>query len=107
MDIFNLFIYIIITSKVGFIITSLMNRGLKRTGKEDTKMNKNIVVWKERFEFIFMNLMAGLLIYIFYPKTYRSESITNETKILLFMFGIVLLLTANWKAFIENSIFHK
>ena len=107
MDIFNFFIYLIITSKFGFVITSLINKRLKRKGKEDTELNKNIVIWKERFEFIFMNLMAVLLIYVFYPKANRSELISKETKLLLFLFGFVLLLTANWNEFIENSIFNK
>ena len=107
MDIFNFFIYVIITSKVGFIITSLINKRLKRTGKENTKLNKSIIIWKERFEFIFMNLMAVLLIYVFYTKANRSESISKETKLLLFLFGFVLLITANWSEFIENSLFNK
>ena len=107
MDIFNLFIYVIITSKAVFIITSLINKILKRMGKENTKLNKTIVIWKERFEFIFMNLMAILLIYVFYPKANRSETLSKETTLLLFLFGFVLLLTANWREFIENSIFNK
>jgi hypothetical protein len=47
--------------------------------------------------------MAILLIYLFNPRNPKLEIIDSETKILLYLFGIVLLITAKWEAFFEGS----
>jgi ribose/xylose/arabinose/galactoside ABC-type transport system permease subunit len=48
-------------------------------------------------------LMSGLLIYIFNPRTKIQPIITTELKILLFLFGIILLITADWGSFFKES----
>ena len=51
--------------------------------------------------------MAALLIYLFKPDSNREMLITHETKILLYLFGFILLITADWKVFIHESPFYK
>ena len=51
--------------------------------------------------------MAGLLIYLFNPRNDRSILITHETKILLYLFGFILLITADWNVFFHESPFFK
>jgi hypothetical protein len=80
--------------------------GLYLTHKKETNTTKykNIEYWKMRVEFVFTSLMAFLLIYLFNPRTSRANMVTGETKILLYLFGFVLLITANWSVFIKESI---
>ena len=81
---------------------------LKIKGDEKSKTYKNITFWKKRTEFIFIALMAILLIYLFNPRTDRSVMIDYETKLLLYLFGFILLITAKWGDFIhENPLFKK
>jgi surface polysaccharide O-acyltransferase-like enzyme len=47
--------------------------------------------------------MAILLIYLFNPITSQSIVITGHTKILLYLFGILLLVTTNWNNFLTPS----
>ena len=65
-------------------------------GKKDSEMDKKIKYWKNKFEIVFKILMALLLIFLFNPRTERSVLIDKETKILLFLFGIILILTTKW-----------
>jgi hypothetical protein len=45
-----------------------------------------------------------LLTYLFNPRQNRNNMINGETKLLLYLFGFVLLITANWSTFIGESI---
>ena len=98
-----MYILFIILIKIGFIIMALTHIYLKTKGKEHSDLDKKIEYWKERFEFIFVALMALLLIYIFNPRTDRNILVDKETKILLYMFGFILIITAKWDVFIKES----
>lgn len=88
-----------------------------KSNKSNTNVHKNIIkqnsssstfntlinYWKERFEFIFIFLMSALLIYLFNPRKNRGVLINGETKLLLYLFGFILLITANWKLFIKET----
>ena len=76
---------------------------LKRTGKINSTQYKNIEFYKERVEFIFIFLMSTLLIMIFNPRMPRLDLLNKEAKMLIFLFGIVLIITAKWKVFVEQS----
>ena len=65
MDYFVLFIYLIFAIKLGFILMALTHLHLKMKGQENSSLDKNIVYWKEKTEFVFVFLMAILLIYLF------------------------------------------
>jgi hypothetical protein len=103
MNSFDMYITFIFLIKIGFIILAITHLYYKIKGKENTETDKKILYWKERFEFIFIALMALLLIYLFNPSTDRSVIIDKETKILLYLFGFILILTAKWEIFFKES----
>lgn len=107
MNKFDTYIMFIFLIKIGFIIMAVTHLYLKLKGKEHTDLDKKILYWKERFEFIFIILMAILLIYLFNPRHDKSILIDNETKILLYLFGFVLLITSDWNTFIKESSWFK
>ena len=76
---------------------------LKAKGNEKSSLDKKIEYWKERLEFIFVFLMAILLIYLFNPRNDRTQVIDKETKLLLYLFGFVLLITAKWNVFFHET----
>ena len=99
----NIFIGIIILLKVAFIFFALKSAKLKHTGKQDTASYKNTVYWKERAEFAFIACMSVLLIYLFNPRTVNPSAIVGEQRVLLFIFGWVLLITADWGVFFKEA----
>lgn len=100
---YNIYVTFIFLIKVGFILMALLHIYLKFKGKEQSDLDKKILYWKERFEFIFIALMSILLIYLFNPRVDRNTLIDKETKLLLFLFGFILLITAKWDVFIKES----
>ena len=76
---------------------------MKSTGKKDSELFKTIEFWKDRIEFIFIAFMSALLIYIFNPRVDRTKYINYETRLLFYLFGFILILTANWKIFFKES----
>jgi hypothetical protein len=69
------------------------------------KIDKELLVWKERTEFIFSICMSFLLVYHFHPK-FSHLPIRKETKVLFLFFGIILLFSAKWTIFFdEDSLF--
>lgn len=103
MDYFNSLIYVVIFIKVIFIILSIVHLELEYKGKTNSKMYKTIEYWRERMEFIFVFLMSLIIIYVFYPYSDRSNKLTKETKILLYLFGFILIITADWNNFIHQA----
>jgi len=103
-DIYVTFIFLI---KIGFIIMAVTHIYLKAKGDEKTDLDKKILYWKERFEFIFIALMSVLLIYVFNPRVERLNLIDKETKFLLYLFGFILLITAKWELFIKETLLLK
>jgi hypothetical protein len=99
-DIYVTFIFLI---KIGFILMAISHIYLKTKGKADSDLDKKILYWKERFEFIFIAAMAILLIYLFNPRSVKNIIIDKETKILLYLFGFILLITAKWDLFFKES----
>jgi hypothetical protein len=76
---------------------------MRVTGKTDSDLDKKVVYWKGRFEFIFILLMATLLIYLFNPRKNKMVMIDGETKVLLYLFGFILLITAKWGDFFNEA----
>ena len=105
MNTFNIFIGIIFVIKIIFIMLAITHVYLKIKGDENSKTYKNITFWKKITEFIFIALMAILLIYLFNLITDKTNLIDKEAKFLLYLFGILLLLTSNWDDFITVSPF--
>ncbi len=103
MDYFSMYVYLIFAVKIIFIILALYERSLKRGGKKDMAKEQKIAFWKERVEFVFVLLMSLLLIYVFFPRANRINLVTGEVKLLLFLFGFILIITANWSLFFKES----
>ena len=104
MDYFTYYLFLLFALKIIFMVMAFTTIYLKVKGKENSKLYKFLFYWKERDEFVFVILMAFLLIYLFNPRKNRLNRINAETKWLLYLFGIVLIITANWSTFIGESI---
>lgn len=100
-----IFIWFIIIVKIIFISSSLIGRAKHHGKKDDTDD-----IWaqiREKTELIFIVSMAILLIIIFSPRQQDVSILTPETRILFFLFGWVLLITADWSAIITPAPWFK
>ena len=68
-----------------------------------SELDKKLLYWKERVEFLFITCIAILMLYIFNPKSSNTILITNEIKILLFAFALLILMTENWEKFFKEN----
>jgi len=102
-----MYITFIIFIKVGFILLAMTHIYLKVKGQDHSELDEKILYWKERVEFIFVVGMALLLIYLFSPRRKIPIKIDNETKILLTLFGFVLIIKAKWDIFFKESAIMK
>ena len=107
MNYFTSYIYSIIGIKFIFILLAITHIYLKIKGEAGSELDETIVYWKERIEFVFVILMAILLIYVFNPRKSHINLLTREIQILLYLFGFILLITANWKTFFHESKWFK
>ena len=105
MNRYDVYIYLIFAVKIVFIVMAILHLFLKIKGKKDSELDKKIVYWKERMEFIFTFLMSILLMYLFNPRKNNMYMVNEETKLLLFLFGFILLITAKWSDFFHLSTF--
>lgn len=97
LNIFVVFIVIIkiifILSAIGYAITHFLHK--------NDKENARLLYVKERTEFVFIISMSILLIMHFKPGSQITPN--KETGILFFIFGWILVVTAKWEIFFENS----
>lgn len=107
MTYFHTYVYLIIVVKLLFALLAITHIYLKAKGDIEVELDKKIVYWKERIEFIFEILMAFLLIYLFNPRYDHKLLIDQHIKILLYLFGFILLITAKWSNFFKESIYFK
>jgi isoprenylcysteine carboxyl methyltransferase (ICMT) family protein YpbQ len=103
MKYFDMYITLIFIVKVAFIILAVYSLYIKAKKPKDTKLKQTIQFWKERMEFLFITLMSIFLIYLFNPRANNLNMISGEAKLLLYLFGFVLLLTESWSSFIHES----
>ncbi len=106
LDFFILFIFLIkivfVISAVGHIVLSHAPNKSDRTNIIDDKL----MYLKERTEFVFIISMAILLIYHFQPYV-PIRPIDRETTFLFFLFGWVLIITADWNIFVKEAPWYK
>ena len=122
MTFLEIYIFFIFFIKLIFIILAITNLYLKKQipveekenqetqeNKKTDKIKKQIELrekienWKKHIELLFKFLMSLLLIYIFNPRYNRVHLINYEAKLLFFLFGIILIVTAQWKEIINES----
>ena len=103
-DFFIIFIFFI---KIVFVVSAIGHIILSHsTSVKAAKIDPKLVYWKEKTEFIFIISMAILLIYEFNPRS-QKKPIGQETGLLFFLFGWVLIVTAKWNLFITESPWYK
>ena len=103
MDFYTTYVSAIILLKVIFVFLAVAHLYNKVKGKSNTPQDKKIVYWKDRIEFIFIIMMSLLVIYLFNPRSSKPILLDKETKLLLYLFGFMLLITAKWKTFFGES----
>jgi hypothetical protein len=105
---YNTYIGFIVFIKIAFVCLAVTHLYLKLKRRTDSELDKKIIYYKEKAEFIFVALMSGLLIFLFNPRPHdRSKFLTKETRFILYLFGFVLLITAKWETFIDESVYFK
>jgi hypothetical protein len=103
MKYFDFYVRFIFLIKIIFIILALYGIYTKYKEPKNTKKQEKIHYFKERVELIFKGSMAILLILLFNPRTTKDMiKLDYETKLLLFLFGWVLIITADWKSIFAN-----
>lgn len=105
MTAYNLLIILIIMIKVIFILLKLIAFYNRVMGIKDTLFSTNVLFWADRIEFIYTFLMAILIIALF--KNAVKVGVLciydKETIFLMYVFGFILLFTADWNEFISES----
>jgi len=113
---FDLFIIFILLFKIGFIGLAIYNAYLKEkirklsfekneAIKKIKTKQKNIQYWKDRCEFIYAAFMSCLIIWIFNPVKPRIDLLDENIIGLIFLFGLLNLITTDWTTFFEESKF--
>jgi hypothetical protein len=99
----DFFILFIIFIKIVFILSAIGHLMLSHSKLSTAKkLDPKLLYWKERTEFIFIASMSILLIYHFNPQT-GNKPINEETSLIFFLFGWILLLTADWNIFFKEA----
>ena len=101
------FIYVIIGIKALFLLSTLSNIFLTKIVKDNKLIQKyshKLNKIKEQTEFAFIFLTSILMIAIFYPRQNNIKYINEHVKLLFYLFGWILIITANWKLFFHESI---
>jgi len=84
-----MYVIILIIIKLFFIVTLIVI-------KFQTVPNDDLVTFNEISKNIVMGMLAILMIYLFHPKTYSPVQIEGETKVLMFLFGILAIIDIPW-----------
>jgi hypothetical protein len=99
---FNTFITFVFIVKIIFILLSILIRYIEKNGSSNKKLIGKLNYWRDRLEFIFIVCMAAICIYLFGP-FFSKKVIGGETRLLLFAFGIIILITSDWGLFFKQS----
>ena len=103
------FIYLIIIIKIIFVFCLVFHIFFKTLGKHSKykEHDDELIHLINQSEFIFKFLMAILIIFIFYPWDNNMKYINREIQFLFYLFGFILLFTADWNLFLKESVFYK
>lgn len=108
MDNFTIYIRLIFIVKIIFIILAITLLYTKHKTPENKKIIESLQFWKEKSEFVFKVMMSFMLVYVFNPRSNNMILINREAKLLLCLFGFILILTADWSTFVnESKLFEK
>jgi len=96
------FIYFTFGVKVIFFVLTILNIILEIINRSPLWV-EYINKVRHRLEFVFIACMSVLLIIYFNPRTKSPPEINSESRLLLFAYGIIVLLSANWSLFFKES----
>jgi len=102
MNYYDKFIYLVIFIKFIFVCLGIyLVYIIIMLSNNKNKINR-ITHFKKKLETIFITFMSLLLIYLFNPRYTKNEVILDyETRLLLFLFGFILLVTRDWESTIQ------
>lgn len=103
MNYYDTYIIIIFILKISILILFLTNIEIKLFG-DYFNIGSKITYWNDRIDFLFKILTAILLFYIFNPYYDNTHMIDEKTKILFYFLGLSLIISANYNAFIVESV---
>lgn len=101
MDIYTYYVTFIFIIKIIYLTIALL--AIYFTHKKNDKLVSKFTFWKEHVEFLFIALMSVLLVVLFNPFMNNLKLIDRETKLLLFLYGIIIILNADWRLFFKES----
>ena len=104
--IYDNYVIFVIIIKVLFVIFAVISRHyqnkIKSAGNNKTEVQEYTqkynwaLYWKDRLEFFFLISTSFICIIVFYPFYSDPIFIDRHTKILLFIYGCIVLITLNW-----------
>ena len=103
-------VLIIICIKIIFLISvvgHIFFSHYKKKSPESEDVDKKFERLKEITEFIFVISMSLLLIFIFNPWYKHQIYISREISILFYLFGFILIITANWSIIFKEPQWFK
>jgi hypothetical protein len=101
MTAFDCLIYFTFFIKIIFIGSTLSLKYVQHKNKNAN--TQNLAFWKERSEFIFKACLSLILIILFNPRNKTPLVINFETKLLLYIYGFIVILQSNWEQFFKDS----
>ena len=110
MKLFDLLIYFTFFIKLIFLCSSVYLRYLTFTHTtKSPDLIEKLNYWKYRSEFIFKACLSLILIILFNPRnTSNIITLDTETKLLLFIYGWIVISEADWGQFFKTSkLLHK
>jgi hypothetical protein len=96
------FIYFTFGVKIIFFLLTIFNIILEAINKSP-ELVESINKWRHRLEFVFIACMSVLLLIYFNPREKSPPEINSESRLLLFAYGIIVLLSADWSLFFKES----
>jgi len=93
-------VWLIIIFKLTFISSTLLHKYVNYNKKSVFyKYDDKLMYVREFTEFVFILLMCLLIIYVFHPRKDHMQYMTDEIKMLIYLFGWIILITADWGSF--------
>lgn len=100
LEIIEIITWIIICLKIIFIASTLLHKYVSHNKKSNLKKyDDKLVYLRDLSEFIFVVLMCLILIFVFHPRQEHNKYLNKEMRFLIYLFGWIILLTADWSEF--------
>jgi hypothetical protein len=93
------FVVFIIFVKILFVLFSALEIYFDIEKKEGSAWSNWDLYWKDRLEFIFIISMSIVCIVLFNPFSKGALVVDNHVRVLLFVYGFIILITSNWHTF--------